>query len=121
MLGRKRATGRAVFVSIAHERAAMTTSELAARIANKVGQSQVNGQDVLEYTFAEIVEALITDGRVELRRVGIFQLKKRRARKARNPRTGEKVFVPEKVVVTFRPAKEMKDCVRQLTEVPRRP
>ena len=38
------------------------------------------------------------------------------ARKARNPRTGEKVDVPPKHVVTFKPGKEMEERVRQLTE-----
>ena len=39
---------------------------------------------------------------------------KRAARKARNPRTGAKVFVPEKFVVTFKPGKEMEERVREL-------
>jgi nucleoid DNA-binding protein len=57
----------------------MTLSELAGRVASKVDLSQANAQDLLQQVFSEIVEALITDGRVELRRFGIFQLKKRRA------------------------------------------
>ena len=36
------------------------------------------------------------------------------ARKARNPRTGDKVFVPEKFVVTFKPGKEMEERVREM-------
>ena len=39
----------------------------------------------------------------------MFEVKKRAARKARNPRTGDKVFVPEKYVVTFKPGKEMEE------------
>jgi len=46
----------------------------------------------------------------------VFEVKKRAARKARNPRTGAKVFVPEKFVVTFKPGKEMEEKVRQLEE-----
>jgi hypothetical protein len=43
-------------------------------------------------------------------------VKKRAARKARNPRTGERVDVAEKFVVTFKPGKEMEERVRQLEE-----
>ena len=49
----------------------------------------------------------MTDGRIELRNFGVFEVKKRAARNARNPRTGDKVLVPEKYVVTFKPGKEM--------------
>jgi hypothetical protein len=52
--------------------------------------------------------------RIELRNFGVFEVKKRAARKARNPRTGEKVFVPEKFVVTFKPGKEMEERVHEL-------
>jgi hypothetical protein len=41
-------------------------------------------------------------------------VKKRKARKARNPRTGERVDVEPKNVVTFKPGKEMEERVRQL-------
>ncbi len=45
-------------------------------------------------------------------------MKKRKARKARNPKTGQKVDVPPKNVVTFKPGKEMEERVRQMTNVP---
>ena len=44
----------------------------------------------------------------------MFEVKKRAARKARNPRTGQRVEVPEKFVVTFKPGKEMEEKVREL-------
>src|SRR5262249_29849107 len=59
---------------------------------------------------------LIADRRIELRNFGVFEVKQRKARKARNPRTGEKVDVPPKHVVTFKPGKEMEERVRNLTE-----
>ena len=46
----------------------------------------------------------------------MFEVKKRAARKARNPRTGQRVDVPQKFVVTFKPGKEMEEKVRQLEE-----
>jgi hypothetical protein len=44
----------------------------------------------------------------------VFEVKARAARKARNPRTGQRVDVPEKFVVTFKPGKEMEEKVREL-------
>ena len=52
--------------------------------------------------------------RVELRDFGIFQVKRRGPRKARNPRAGEKVLVPEKCVVTFKPGLGMQQRVEAL-------
>ena len=64
------------------------------------------------------MNTLIEQGRIELRNFGVFEVKRRKARKARNPRTGEKVDVPPKCVVTFKPGKEMEEKVRRLTRVP---
>jgi integration host factor subunit beta len=57
---------------------------------------------------------LVEEGRTELRSFGVFQVKRRKARQARNPRTGEKVMVPERLVVTFKPGREMEQQVGQL-------
>jgi integration host factor subunit beta len=55
----------------------------------------------------------VSDGRIELRNFGVFEVKQRKPRKARNPRTGERVDVASKNVVTFQPGKEMEERVRQ--------
>jgi nucleoid DNA-binding protein len=70
----------------------------------------------VQKTFDAIVETLCEEGRIELRNFGVFEVKKRAARKARNPRTGQRVDVPQKFVVTFKPGKEMEEKVRQLEE-----
>jgi nucleoid DNA-binding protein len=56
---------------------------------------------------------LVAEGRIELRNFGVFEVKRRAARRARNPRTGDPVPVPEKCVVTFKPGKEMEARVRE--------
>ena len=61
---------------------------------------------------------LFEQGRIELRNFGVFAVKQRKGRKARNPRTNESVEVPPKCVVTFKPGKEMEERVRQMTHVP---
>jgi integration host factor subunit beta len=62
----------------------------------------------------------LNEGRMELRNFGIFEVKKRKPRRARNPRTGERVDVPAKLVVTFKPGQEMEERVGQLKKVPAR-
>src|SRR5687768_18340871 len=78
--------------------------------------TQLKTKEIVQKTFDAIVETLVEDGRIELRNFGVFEVKKRAARKARNPRTGTRVDVPEKFVVTFKPGKEMEEKVRELEE-----
>jgi len=68
----------------------------------------------VQRTFDALIETLVRDGRIELRNFGVFQIKRREARVARNPRTGERVTVLAKSVVTFKPGKEMEARVREL-------
>ena len=92
----------------------MTKKEIVKTISEEIGLTQLKTKEIVQKTFDAIVETLVQDGRIELRNFGVFEVKKRAARKARNPRTGEKVFVKEKFVVTFKPGKEMEERVRQL-------
>jgi nucleoid DNA-binding protein len=94
----------------------VTKKEIVKAISDEIGMTQLKTKEIVQKTFDAIVETLIQDRRIELRNFGVFEVKKRAARKARNPRTGDKVFVPEKYVVTFKPGKEMEEKVRQLEE-----
>jgi nucleoid DNA-binding protein len=69
---------------------------------------------VVQGVFDGIVETLAGQGRIELRNFGVFAVKRREARKARNPRTGKAVEVPAKLVVTFKPGREMEQRVKGL-------
>lgn len=92
----------------------MTKKEIVKTISEEMKLTQLQTKEIVQKTFDAIVETLVTDGRIELRNFGVFEVKKRAARKARNPRTGDKVLVPAKYVVTFKPGKEMEERVRQL-------
>ncbi len=94
----------------------MTKKEIVKEISDEIGLTQLRTKEIVQKTFDAIVKTLVEDRRIELRNFGVFEVKKRAARKARNPRTGDKVFVPEKFVVTFKPGKEMEEKVRQLEE-----
>ena len=94
----------------------MTKKEIVKTISDEIGLTQLKTKEIVQKTFDAIVETLVEDRRIELRNFGVFEVKKRAARKARNPRTGDRVDVPEKFVVTFKPGKEMEEKVRQLEE-----
>jgi integration host factor subunit beta len=94
----------------------VTKKEIVKTISEEIGMTQLRTKEIVQKTFDAIVETLVQDGRIELRNFGVFEVKKRAARKARNPRTGQRVDVPEKFVVTFKPGKEMEEKVRQLEE-----
>ncbi len=92
----------------------MTKKEIVRTISEEIGLTQLQTKEIVQKTFNAIVEALVEERRIELRNFGVFEVKRRAPRKARNPRTGEKVFVGEKYVVTFKPGKEMEESVREL-------
>jgi len=92
----------------------VTKKEIVRTISEEIGLTQLKTKEIVQKTFDAIVEALVEDGRIELRNFGVFEVKRRAPRKARNPRTGEKVDVAEKCVVTFKPGKEMEQRVREL-------
>jgi nucleoid DNA-binding protein len=94
----------------------VTKKEIVKTISDEIGLTQLKTKEIVQKTFDAIVETLVEEGRIELRNFGVFEVKKRAARKARNPRTGDRVDVPAKYVVTFKPGKEMEERVRMLAE-----
>ena len=98
----------------------MTKKDLAKAIAEELGITAVVALQAVQRTFDKITDALVEEGRIELRNFGVFEVKKRRAREARNPLTGEEVKVPAKLVVTFKPGREMQGRVGRLKKVPGR-
>lgn len=90
----------------------MTKKDIVKLISNHLGLPQVKTKQVVQMTFDTIIDALQEDGRIELRNFGVFEVKRRAARKARNPRTGTEVEVPAKNIVTFKPGKEMLEKIR---------
>jgi integration host factor subunit beta len=96
----------------------MTKRDMAKAIAEERGLTQIQAKEIIQRVFDGITETLLHEGRIELRNFGVFEVRKRKPRKARNPRTGEKVKVPAKLVVTFKPGREMEVRVGQLKTVP---
>jgi nucleoid DNA-binding protein len=91
-----------------------TKKDIVRSIAEQIDLPQLRTKELVQKTFDALIETLVRDRRIELRNFGVFQIKERKARMARNPRTGAKVPVQAKHVVTFKPGKEMEERVRQL-------
>jgi len=88
-----------------------TKKDIVKRIATKHNLSQQETKHVVQSVFDTVVDVLVSEGRLELRDFGVFHVKERAARKARNPRTGEEVTVPPRKVVTFKAGKRLEEEV----------
>jgi nucleoid DNA-binding protein len=95
----------------------MTKHDLVVSIAEDIDVAQIEIKDVLERFFARVGDALARRERVELRGFGIFNTKVQKAKIGRNPKTGEKVSIPEKRVVVFKPGKAIKEKVERGGEI----
>lgn len=93
--------------------ATITKKELVNRIADRTGQTKVVTKEIVQQFLDEIITELAQGNRLEFREFGVFEVKPRRARRAQNPRTLEKVDVPPKKVVKFKVGRIMRDRVSQ--------
>jgi len=91
----------------------MTKIEIVRAISEKLNTTQLMTKDIVQNVFDCLAETLITEGRIELRNFGVFEVKTRAARKARNPRTGDEVSVKEKKVVVFKSGKALEEALRK--------
>jgi integration host factor subunit beta len=89
----------------------MTKYEMSLKIAQQAGVDQVVAKQIVQATLDAIISALATEGRLELRDFGIFEVRAVKARKARNPRTGAEVMVPERRRIWFKAGKAMAERV----------
>ncbi len=78
----------------------------------KIGGTKVQAEEVVESIIEEIIKTLKKGGEVSIAGLGIFSVKPRAARMARNPKTGEQVKVPASRAPKFRAAKALKDAVK---------
>ena len=88
-----------------------TKKDIVRQIAVKHNIPQSDAKNVVQGFLDTVIDVLTEEGRLELRDFGVFQVKKRAERKARNPKTGESVIVPERNVVTFKAGKLLHDRV----------
>jgi len=99
----------------------ITKKELVNRIAEDTKQTKVVVKEVIQRFLDEIIEELTRGNRLEFREFGVFEVRERAARRAQNPRTLEKVYVPAKRVVKFKVGRMMRERVCEDEEPARKP
>ena len=89
----------------------MTKSQLIDRLSEELDQtiSKKDAELIVNILFEDMSNALKEGDKIEIRGLGSFKVISRRARSGRNPKTGEKVEVPQKKAIFFKPGKELKD------------
>ncbi len=89
----------------------MTKADVVNAIANATGLTKVETEAVVNGFIATIRDSLKKGEGIEIRGFGTFKVREKKPRVARNPRTGEKVNIPNKYVPSFKPSKELKMLV----------
>jgi nucleoid DNA-binding protein len=91
----------------------MTKKEIVRSVSEKLNLTLLATRDIVQHVFDQIAETLVEENRIELRNFGVFAVKKRAARKARNPKTGDEVQVNEKYVVVFKSGKALENALQK--------
>lgn len=89
----------------------MTKADIVETIALGTGLTKLETEAIVEGFLNTVIQALSDGKGIEIRGFGSYKVKKKRARNARNPRTGEKVYVGEHYVPVFKFSKDFKDAV----------
>ncbi len=90
----------------------MNKQDIAEKVQGVLGTTKADAERAVETVVESIVGELKKHGEVSIAGLGIFKTKKRAARTARNPRTGETVQVPAMNVPKFQAAKALKEAVK---------
>ena len=89
----------------------MIKQNIVDNVSENTGLTKVEVEAVLNESFSQIINALSKNERIELRGFGTFSVKHRMPKKARNPSTGDPVYLAERYVPTFKPSQLMKKSV----------
>ena len=89
----------------------MNQGDLAAAVAEAIGEKKGAAAKAVEAMLAAIRDGLLRDGKVAIAGFGSFETARREAREGRNPRTGRPVQVAASTTVKFRPGKGLKDAL----------
>lgn len=90
----------------------MNKQALVQKVQEVLGGTKADAERAVDTVFDSITAALKGGDEVSVAGFGIFLAKMRKAREARNPRTGEKIQVPAMRVPKFKPAKALKEAVK---------
>ncbi len=101
--------------------ATVTKRELIERIATQTGLRRTAVKEALQCFLDEIIAELGKGNRLEFRDFGVFEVKVRAARRAQNPKTLERVDVPRKHTVKFKPGRRMRELLEETPPPPLSP
>ncbi len=90
----------------------MNKKELVGKVAQKTGMMKKDVEAVTDAMLEEITAALVKKEKVQFMGFGTFEVRKRAARDGQNPRTGEKIRMPETKIPAFKAGKGLKDAIR---------
>ena len=89
----------------------MTKKELSEKIHRKIGLSKRESAEIVEYFF-ELLKNNLTEGNgIKLPRFGSFRVQQRKARKGRNPSTGDTIEIGSRKAVVFKPSRFLRDAM----------
>lgn len=91
----------------------MTKADLVDIIFGKVGLSKIESQNIIEMIFETIKQTLVEGESVKVSGFGTFNVKKKNARRGRNPKTGDELQITPRRVVTFRASNHFKELVEK--------
>ena len=87
----------------------MNKAELIAAIAAKTGETKKSAEATVNAFVEAVTESLVKGDKVQLVGFGSFEVRKRAARKGRNPQTKEEIKIPESKAPVFKAGKALKD------------
>ncbi len=91
---------------------ALTKADMAESLFNELGLNKREARELVDLCFQELAACLVAGEPVKLSGFGNFDLRDKNARPGRNPKTGEKVLITARRVVTFRPGNKLKARVK---------
>jgi integration host factor subunit alpha len=91
----------------------MTKADLVDIIFGKVGLSKIESQNIIELIFDTVKQTLVEGESVKVSGFGTFNVKKKNARRGRNPKTGEELQITPRRVITFRASNHLKDIIEK--------
>lgn len=96
---------------------AVTKAELAVSLFDSIGLNKREAKEFVELFFEQVRSALEAEESVKLSGFGNFDIRHKRQRPGRNPKTGEEVEISARKVVTFKASPKLKDQVAENTEL----
>jgi len=89
----------------------MTKAEIINTLFEKVGLPKKEAQDVIEIILSTMKRTFVEGESIKISGFGTFNVRKKSARKGRNPKTGTEIEITPRKVVTFRPSNQLKDVI----------